>query len=44
MRGKLRAFALVLLAVLLVLTGCSLPAVTENIAELPLVDTVPETE
>ena len=44
MRGKLRAFALVLLAVLLVLTGCSLPAVTENIAELPLADTVPETE
>ena len=44
MRGKLRAFALVLLAALLLLTGCSLPAVTENIAELPLVDTVPETE
>ena len=44
MIGKLRAFALVLLAVLLVLTGCSLPAVTENIAELPLADTVPETE
>ena len=44
MRGKLRAFALVLLAALLLLTGCSLPAVTEDIAELPLADAVPETE
>ena len=44
MKGKLRAFALVLLAALLLLTGCSLPAVKEDIAELPLADTVPETE
>ena len=44
MKGKLRAFALVLLAALLLLTGCSLPAVTEDIAELPLADAVPETE
>ena len=44
MIGKLRAFALVLLAVLLLLTGCSLPTVTEDIAELPLADAVPETE
>ena len=44
MIGKLRAFALVLLAVLLLLTGCSLPTVTEDIAELPLADAVPEEE
>ena len=44
MKGKLRAFALVMLAVLLLLTGCSLPDVTEDIAELPLADAVPETE
>ena len=44
MKGQLRAFALVLLAALLLLTGCSLPAVTEDIAELPLADAVPETE
>ena len=44
MKGKLRAFALVLLAVLLLLTGCSLPAVTQDIAELPLADAVPGTE
>ena len=38
MSGKLRTLALVLLAVLLILTGCSLPAVREDIAELPLAD------
>ena len=47
MRGKLRAFALVLLAALVLLTGCSLPAVVQEIAEiaeLPLAETVPEAE
>ena len=44
MRGKLRAFALVLLAVLVLLTGCSVPAAVQEIAELPLAETVPETE
>ena len=44
MSGKLRTLALVLLAVLLILTGCSLPAVREDIAELPLADAAPETE
>ena len=44
MRGKLRAFALALLAVLVLLTGCSLPDDIREIAELPLADAVPETE
>ena len=44
MSGKLRTLALVLLAVLMILTGCSLPAVREDIAELPLADAAPETE
>lgn len=44
MSGKLRTLALVLLAVLLILTSCSLPAVREDIAELPLADAAPETE
>ena len=44
MKGKLRTFALVLLAALLLLTGCSLPAVTEDIAELPLAEAAPETK
>ncbi len=44
MRGKLRAFALVLLAVLVLLTGCSVPAAVQETAELPLAETVPETE
>ena len=42
MRGKLRAFALVLLAVLVLLTGCSVPAAVQEIAELPLAETVPD--
>ena len=44
MKGKLRAFALVVLAALMLLTGCSLPAVTEDIAELPLAEAGPEAE
>ena len=38
------AILLCLTLALLMLTGCSLPTVTEDIAELPLADAVPETE
>lgn len=43
MRGKLRNFALALLAVLVLLTGCSLPAGIRETTELLLADAVPET-